>query len=700
MYHADGTAAAGTVLISWQSFTTASGQSIPQGSTSVALGAGGALRVSLAANSGATPMGTYYTVVYHLDDGSTSREYWTVPVSTTAVGLSAVRASVLPSSVAMQTVTKQYVDQAIAKAALSGVVPDDASPYVEKTGDTMTGPLVLPGDPTSGLQAADKNYVDTGTAALTTGLAQKVSLLPTGTQTVTQPVGTQLQTSILNGQLYAKEYVSSALNDGIKNAFASSDCTVAGCTVVADPTYVGSDPFPYGTSGTHLVDQRGGSVLDTFFNPQNPHVSNATGRALIGNETQSGPARYAAHGASMNAVGLMVTENAFAGGNNLYPAYIPGITLPYFKSNYAATSTTGNNWTPGQHVLDVHTQNCYAVGDCLIGSQFLATSGGLRDDSDEGAHPYDIQMFEDSRVFTGTCVTGCSSGSTVVNVTATNGAGTQGEGRFLIDKAASKMITAGALTGSISGGPLPSAQFSGTSFPVSTFFALAGGVLPQSGNMAPGTVNAAIMTSGAPAGFATNTALAPAGSGVACVADQTDGTNFETGAYTVVDGTHLQLVLNKPHLAGAVVAMGGLCGYGLEEIVDTVGGLRQVFPVVGSPNGTSLYYVGLSSQIDWCDWVHWGLLQFVCCAGEFATQRQCGDGNGERSAAAGCEWAAVDCGWCDGLELQRYVYGDEHGFKPVHICTDGCKQQHERRYRELCHRRLCVVSDGRSTERL
>ena len=41
----------------------------------------------------------------------------------------------------------------IATAAVAG-------DYVKKTGDTMTGPLVLPGDPTTDLQAATKQYVD------------------------------------------------------------------------------------------------------------------------------------------------------------------------------------------------------------------------------------------------------------------------------------------------------------------------------------------------------------------------------------------------------------------------------------------------------------------------------------------------------------------------------------------------------------
>jgi len=92
IYHADGTVATGTVLISWPAFTTSSGDSIPSGSTSAVIAAGGALSVHLTPNAGATPIGTYYTAVFHLDDGSVSREYWVVPASTTAVKVSAIEA--------------------------------------------------------------------------------------------------------------------------------------------------------------------------------------------------------------------------------------------------------------------------------------------------------------------------------------------------------------------------------------------------------------------------------------------------------------------------------------------------------------------------------------------------------------------------------------------------------------------------------
>jgi hypothetical protein len=73
VYHADGTPATGTVIVSWGAITTATGLTVPSGSTSVTIGAGGVLNLALAPNAGATPMGSYYTAVYHLDDGSVSR---------------------------------------------------------------------------------------------------------------------------------------------------------------------------------------------------------------------------------------------------------------------------------------------------------------------------------------------------------------------------------------------------------------------------------------------------------------------------------------------------------------------------------------------------------------------------------------------------------------------------------------------------
>ena len=258
--------------------------------------------------------------------------------------------------------------------------------------------------------------------------------------------------------------------------------------------------------------------------------------------------------------------------------------------------------TPGQHVLTGWNQNCYAVGDCLMGGMYMTAAGGFRDDADEGSHPFDLSFQEDSVVFTGSCSTGCSTGSTSVQVAVTTGAGTQGEGRYLIDKNPAKVLTGGSVIGGSNAvGALPVALFSGTSFPVSVLLETAQTIPTQATQIAPGTVTVPIVTASVPTGYATSTAALANASGVACIADPTVGDsrplNFETGAYLVVDASHISLTLHRAHAAGAAIATGGLCGYGLEQTVDTQAGIRQVFPVIASTSATSLVYAGGQSSI-------------------------------------------------------------------------------------------------------
>jgi hypothetical protein len=137
IYRGDGTLAGGTLLISWPTFSTAAGQSVAAGKTSVALGPGGVLSVALVPNTG----GTFYTVVYQLDDGTVKTEFWSV-TATSPTTIAAVR-TVLGSG-------------------NSAVTTSGNGSFVSKAGDTMTGPLQLPGDPVSPNQAATKHYVDSG----------------------------------------------------------------------------------------------------------------------------------------------------------------------------------------------------------------------------------------------------------------------------------------------------------------------------------------------------------------------------------------------------------------------------------------------------------------------------------------------------------------------------------------------------------
>ncbi len=83
------------------------------------------------------------------------------------------------------------------------------------------------------------------------------------------------------------------------------------------------------------------------------------------------------------------------------------------------------------------------------------------------------------------------------------------------------------------------------------------------------------------------------------------GPDYEMAPYTVVDGTHLQMTFAKPHNMLATLSFGGLCGYGIEQTVDTLNGIRQVFPVVGAYTPTAIYYdseltpvLGATNQTD------------------------------------------------------------------------------------------------------
>ncbi len=595
VYRADGTPAGGMILVSWPAFTTAAGQAVAAGNTSVTLGSNGVLSLALTANIGATPDGSYYTAVFHLDDGTTSQQYWVVPGSSTPVALATIQSQVLPTSVAMQTASRAYVDARIAQVQTGGT--GTGTTYVPTTGGTMTGPLVLPADPVTPTQAADKHYVDTNITAVLAGEAQKVSMVPVVTQTIAQPAGTELQVNALNGELYASQFQTGDGNNGIANALASQNCGSA-CRVIVEPTYPQAEPListQIPNAGS-VVDLRRGQKLETYMNPVGSS-GDSTAEVLSQISTNSDAnSSVAGSGNGSTRLTIKVSNTAMAGGSNQLPGDIEN--PPYGKANYGVSSQTGNYYTEGQHVQDEHVVNCYAVGDCLEGSWVLTSEGGYRDIADEGAHPFDLQVREDSQTFQGTCASGCTAGSTSLFVNATSAGGSQGEGRFLIDKNPAKTIGGGQL---VSGGwtILAMASFTGTNFPVSVFMQTAAAATSQAKNIAPGTVTIPMVTSGAPAGFAVNTSQLPSQTGVACVADTNDSRfpNFETVNYAVVDASHITFTLNKVHAAGAVIAVGGLCGYGVEQTVDTVGAVRQVFPVIGSPNATSLYYAAATSQL-------------------------------------------------------------------------------------------------------
>ncbi|RRA48231.1 glycosyl hydrolase family 28-related protein [Acidipila sp. EB88] len=181
VYRADGTPAQGTMLVSWPAFVTAANQAVAAGSLTVALGSDGFATMQLAPNVGASPSGTYYTVVYHLGDGAANREFWTVPAAATAT-IASVRAELEPSMMAVQSVSKSYVDNLVATIAPT------VGNFLPLAGGSLAGPLTLSADPTAASQASTKHYVDTAVATAvplsggivtgTLGMANEIAKLP------------------------------------------------------------------------------------------------------------------------------------------------------------------------------------------------------------------------------------------------------------------------------------------------------------------------------------------------------------------------------------------------------------------------------------------------------------------------------------------------------------------------------------------
>ena len=133
VYRADGSAAQGTIVITWAAFTTADGKAVAAGTLSFNIGPSGAVNFQLAPNVGATPDGSFYKAVLKLDNGATSTEYWSVP-ATSPTTISVIRSTVMPASIAIQVASRQYVDSALAaKANNSSVVHVTGSEQVTGT---------------------------------------------------------------------------------------------------------------------------------------------------------------------------------------------------------------------------------------------------------------------------------------------------------------------------------------------------------------------------------------------------------------------------------------------------------------------------------------------------------------------------------------------------------------------------------------
>ena len=209
------------------------GQAVAADSITVAIGTDGFMSVNLAPNLGATPAGEFYTAVYDMSDGTTSTQYWVVPAAANAT-LAAVQAQVMPAAQAVQTVSKAYVDQAIAELS--------ASSGLSASGGTLTGPLYLSGDPTQPLEAADKHYVDTQVATAVPLAGGNM----TGALTTPAVNGVQAP-AVASAQTTLQAAMTAAGTNG---------------AMVIPPTYAGTDTFT-NANGVKVTDLRSTGAQQT-----------------------------------------------------------------------------------------------------------------------------------------------------------------------------------------------------------------------------------------------------------------------------------------------------------------------------------------------------------------------------------------------------------------------------------------------------
>jgi len=473
VYRADGTAASGTVLISWPSFQTAEGDAVAASNLAVTIGAGGAFSAQLVPNVGASPAGTYYVVVFQLDDGTVRTEYWAVP-ATSPTTIAAVRTTP-GTGLGNLAVTQEYVNGAVANRALDTAVVhlagtetitgtkqfavppalpaptgvNDAAnkgyvdaavanvgsgAYVSKAGDTMTGPLTLPADPAAPNQAADRHYVDSG-------LAVKADLVNATVPTGELGAGIANATTCLNGNSTwgscgggapaGITYATTALN--WTQTISSSLTGGSQATVTLTPCPVGIDT----TSGAGyqvLISGGGNSEAVRVVTAAGGCTSGAASGTITFTPFYSYGAGYTIGSASSGiqetinaACGAMATTHPNGQCNVTIPANggpnnLSGPTSDHPLNNYLVYGTI--YFHAGQSVLSGYgvSLNCLERGPCLqLGD--LLNANHYTDMTVEGIHFRTPVVSTGDPAYAGSAITSTAVANSVATITTSSAHG-------------------------------------------------------------------------------------------------------------------------------------------------------------------------------------------------------------------------------------------------------------------------------------
>ncbi|HVT97143.1 MAG TPA: hypothetical protein VHE33_06520, partial [Acidobacteriaceae bacterium] len=513
------------------------------------------------------------TAVYHLNDGTVNQEYWVVPSAGNA-SIAAVRAQLQPSTVAVQPLSKTYLDSAI--ASLNGS-------WLPVAGGTMSGPLNLNGDPSAANQAATKHYADQLAAAQ----------LPLSGGTVAGP----LNAKQIEGHLYADQWQSGAgKNDGI--AMSLSECATYpyACQVLAPSTYALNETPPWGgylqwiagrtiytgppasvPNGTCVVDDRLGAPQVMCVPKVPPYwAQGATGWTEVGPSftvMQTNHPTDAMTG--WTAPGLAVNKANYFGTRN----FSAGIPNGSGQTNNTGLQVVTTTFAPATTNSVANYLLANSNGDHIGLYDWDVSRGGISAGDNEGneerfAHMEAPDVWQgrvnsitpvasnDSSHSTSLCTAPC----TVVNATQTQGfIGTLGDELPVVD------ITRGYSTGYIAtiAANVVTAS-SSANWDAQYGVSNAHSTLTQPitnpdnrKNTFPATNYVAHVSSAA--GFVAGQ--------TACVFDPS-GVNWQCSNVTAVDtnaNTVTLAVVQQTQWNGSTIAQGGMTGMGFRMNIDCVG---------------------------------------------------------------------------------------------------------------------------------
>src|SRR5579883_875878 len=604
VYRADGTPAAGTVIVSWPAFSTASNRTIAAGSTTAVIGQDGFVSLNLAPNAGASPAGTYYTVVYHLSDGTVNKEYWVVPQAASA-SLTSVRAQLVPATVAVQSATKQYVDASI--ASLSGN-------YLQVSGGAMSGPLTLAGAPTASNQAASKQYVDQA--------VQSAVPLSGGSMTGALRMPNVIA-KLPRVDVRHTDFAGGADPSGVLDSTAAFTAADAYAGAHQAPLYIPNGS--YKVSGTLTlssnIETDGGASLNlasgitvkiagqSFTGPSTVSLAQFALTSMNNSQWVTNPSQWSLqgyvfpsryvettiNGPRTNTQGYMMLD----GDKSDMQATSPGINRGAFSTGgsiggwVARTSHDDNVFSTGSgQAINYTSVRSASPGDTVGSYVYSVQSGGSTAPDDEGTEGYVAQVIEgwpgETAPYQGTISTITSSTNIKTNCTSDcnvyNGNNLAGQGRYLID------TSRPALTSYITAYTNPSGNTPGT-------MTIAGSVTPSTAwgtltNPVATPIPNPMGTGSTPMTFTVNVSSGAFVTGqLACFAGNFHEQAKILSASSPSGGQQtLTANLREPHAQGTWIMEGGPCGNFADIAAMHGDGFRYPIDILGATSSNTLVY--------------------------------------------------------------------------------------------------------------